>query len=102
MPNCKNCGRKWTWKTIVLNTLKLTNKVNCPHCGETQYIVPKSRKLTGVFSFLPAFIIIGSSMIFDLDGWDLILLTPTLILAALFVYPFFMKLSNDNETGLLK
>lgn len=100
MPNCENCGRKWTWKMIVLKTLKFTNKANCPYCGETQYIVARSRKKTAIFSFLPAFIIIMSALIFDLDGWDLLLLTPTLILASLLVYPFFMKLSKENEAGL--
>ncbi|MDQ0429396.1 CXXC-20-CXXC protein [Planomicrobium stackebrandtii] len=102
MPSCENCGRKWTWKRIVLKTLKLTNKANCPYCGQTQYIVAKSRKVTRIYSFLPAFIIIVSAMIFDLDGWDILLLTPMLILMALFVYPFFMKLSKDNEAGLLR
>lgn len=100
-PNCENCGQKWTWKRIVLKTLKFTNKANCPYCGEAQYIVARSRKKTAIFSFLPAFIIIISALIFDLDGRDLMLLTPMLILLSLFVYPFFMKLSKENEAGLL-
>ena len=97
MPNCENCGQQWKWKTIVLKTLKLTNKVNCPYCGKAQYIVPKSRKITGIFSFLPAFLIIVSGMIFDLGVWDIILLAAALIIVFLSLYPFLMKLSNENK-----
>lgn len=98
MPNCDNCGRKWKWKTIVLKTLKLTNKVNCSYCGKTQYIVPKSRKTTGIFSFLPAFLIILSSLIFDLEVLDVVLLAALLIIVFLGCYPFLIKLSSEDKT----
>ncbi|ANU09595.1 hypothetical protein BBH88_04410 [Planococcus antarcticus DSM 14505] len=97
MPSCENCGQKWKWKTIVLKTLKLTNKVNCPYCGKTQYIVPKSRKITGIYSFLPLFVIILSNLIFELEVRDVILLTATLLIVALGLYPFLMKLSNEDK-----
>lgn len=97
MPSCENCGRKWKWKTIVLKTLKLTNKVNCPYCGKTQYIVPKSRKVTGIYSFLPAFLIITLSLVLDLGVLGVILLAPTLMIIFLGCYPFLMKLSNEDK-----
>lgn len=100
MPNCENCGRKWEWKTIALKTFKLTNKVNCPFCGKAQYFVPKSRKVTGIFTFLPAFLILASGQIFDLNVLGIVLLAATLLIVTLAFYPFLMKLCNDNETGL--
>lgn len=98
MPNCENCGQQWKWKTIVLKTLKLTNKVNCPFCGKAQYLVPKSRKATGIFSFLPTFLIIFFSVVFDLDVLEVFLFAGILILVFLGFYPFLMKLSNENKT----
>ncbi|MBT2571106.1 TIGR04104 family putative zinc finger protein [Planococcus sp. ISL-110] len=98
MPSCENCGRKWQWKAIVLKTLKLTNKVNCPYCGKPQYIIPKSRKKTAVFSFLPAFLIISSGRIFDLGVLGVILLAAILLIGTLSLYPFFMKLSSEDKT----
>ncbi|WP_298831146.1 TIGR04104 family putative zinc finger protein [uncultured Planococcus sp.] len=97
MPNCENCGRQWKWKTIVLNTLKFTNKVNCPYCGKAQYIVPKSRKQNALFSFLPAFLIITLSSIFDLGVLSVVLLAAGMLTAALSLYPFIMKLSNEDK-----
>ena len=98
MPSCENCGRQWKWKTIVLKTLKLTNKVNCPYCGRAQYIVPKSRKQTAIFSFLPAFLIIASGSILDLGVLGVMFLAGILLIGALSLYPFFMKLSNEDST----
>ena len=97
MPNCENCGQKWQWKTIVLNTLKLTNKVSCPYCGKTQYIVPKSRKISGISSFLPALIIILSTLIFDLEVGGIFSLAAAIIIVFLGLYPFLVKLSNENK-----
>ena len=97
MPSCENCGRKWKWTAIVLKTLKLTNKVNCPYCKKTQYIIPKSRKTTGIFSFLPAFLIITSSLVFDLDVLGVLLLAAALIIVFLGFYPFLMKLSSEDK-----
>ena len=97
MPSCENCGRKWKWKTIVLKTLKLTNKVNCPYCGKTQYLVPKSRKKTAIFSFLPVLLLMSANLIFDLEVLGIILLTPTLLVVALSLYPFLMKLSSEDK-----
>ncbi|MGH2316333.1 TIGR04104 family putative zinc finger protein [Planococcus sp. SE5232] len=100
MPNCENCGRQWKWKTIVLNTLKFTNKVNCPYCGKAQYIVPKSRKQNALFSFLPAFLIIVVTLIFDLEVLGTFLLVPALIFIFLGIYPFLTKLSNEDEASI--
>ncbi|MBD8014478.1 MULTISPECIES: TIGR04104 family putative zinc finger protein [Planococcus] len=101
MPNCENCGRKWQWKTIVSKTLKLTNKVTCPYCGKPQYIVPKSRVLTGFFSFLPTFIIIMIGMVFDINVWQVLLSAAGLLLVFLAIYPFTMKLASEDKSQTL-
>lgn len=97
MPNCENCGQRWKWKTLALKTLKLTNKVNCPFCGKAQYIIPKSRKKTAIFSFLPAFLILTSGWVFDLSVLGVILLAAILLVVTLGLYPFLMKLSNEDK-----
>ena len=97
MPSCKNCGQKWKWQTIVLETLKLTNKVNCPYCSKTQYLVPKSKKMTGIFSYLPVFLIIMSTFIFDLENQEIFMLAAAIIIVFLGFYPFLMKLSNEKN-----
>lgn len=98
MPSCESCGRQWKWKTIVMKTLKLTNKVNCPYCGKAQYIVPKSRKQTAIVSFLPAFLIISLSRIFDLGVLGVVLLAAALLIVTLSLYPFLMKLSSEDKS----
>lgn len=97
MPNCENCGQKWTWKTVVLKTLKFKSKATCPYCGTTQYIVAKSRKLTGIFGYIPAFLIIVLTLVLDLDGLGIFLLAVVLMITFLGLYPFIIKLSNTDN-----
>lgn len=96
MPNCESCGQKWPWKTTVSKTFKLTNKINCPHCGTPQYLIPKSRKLTAMFAYIPAFLIITLTLVLDFNGLGVFLLAITLLIAFLGLYPFMMKLSNED------
>ncbi len=96
MPTCENCGQKWTWKKVVLQTVKFKNNATCPYCGTTQYIVPKSRKLTGIFGYIPAFLVIMLTLVLDLDGLGIIVLTATLMIVFLALYPFIIKLSNKD------
>lgn len=98
MPNCENCGRKWQWKAMVSKTLKLTNKVTCPYCEKKQYIVPKSRAVSGVFNFLPAFLIITMGMVFDINVMEVLLSAVGLLLVFLSIYPFTMKLSSEEKS----
>ncbi|ANU21968.1 TIGR04104 family putative zinc finger protein [Planococcus donghaensis] len=97
MPNCENCGQKWPWKTVVKNTMKFTNKAKCPYCEKTQYLKPKSRKLTAIFSYIPTLLIIALTLILDLDGWGIFLLAAALMIVFLGLYPFMTKLSNDDQ-----
>ena len=98
MPSCENCGGQWKWKTIALKTLKLTNKVNCPYCGKAQYIIAKSRKQTAIVSFLPAFLIISLSRIFDLGVLGVVLLAAAFLNVTLSFYTFLMTLSSEDKS----
>ncbi|ANU14464.1 hypothetical protein B481_0223 [Planococcus halocryophilus Or1] len=102
MPICENCGQKWPWKTVVKNTVKLTNKAKCPYCEKNQYLIPKSRRLTGIFSYIPAFLIITLTLFLDLNGIGIFLLAIALMIVFLGLYPFMMKLSNDEQLPTYK
>ncbi|ANU27029.1 TIGR04104 family putative zinc finger protein [Planococcus versutus] len=97
MSTCENCGQKWTWRSIVWQTVKFKNNGTCPYCGATQYIVPKSTKLTRIVGYIPAFLIILLTLVLDLDGLGIILLAVTLMLVFLALYPFIIKLSNTDN-----
>ncbi|KAA0954978.1 TIGR04104 family putative zinc finger protein [Planococcus kocurii] len=102
MPTCENCGQKWPWKTGVKNTVKFRNKAKCPYCEKTQYLIPKSRKLTAISSYMPALLIIALTLILDLDGLGIFFLATALMLVFLGLYPFMMKLSNDDPMSTYK
>lgn len=97
MPNCESCGQAWSWKTVVKKTMKLTNQAKCPYCKKTQYLIPKSRKLTAIYSYIPAFLIITLSLVLDLNGWGIFLLAAALLIMFLALYPFMVKLSTDEQ-----
>lgn len=102
MPTCENCSQKWPWKTVVKNTVKLTNKAECLYCEKAQYLIPKSRKLTAIYSYIPALLIITLTLVLDLDGLGIFLLAAALLILFLGLYPFMMKLSNDEQLPTYK
>lgn len=36
MPNCENCGAKWSWGDAF--KISFLNKRKCPECGKMQYV----------------------------------------------------------------
>jgi len=93
MPTCANCDKKWTWG----QTMKTLFRIKCPYCGEKQYETAASRQKNGIFGvvfpllFLP--IIIGFNIPIGTTFVFLVLVA----LILLGVYPFMLKLSNEEE-----
>lgn len=93
MPVCANCQKRWTWG----QTIKTLFRLKCPYCGKKQYETAASRQKNGMFGvvlpliFLPIIIAfnipIGTTLVF-------VILVSGILLA---VYPFFLKLSNEEE-----
>ncbi|MGP4108945.1 TIGR04104 family putative zinc finger protein [Virgibacillus sp. L01] len=92
MPVCQNCGEKWTWK----QTVKTMFRLKCPHCGEKQYESASSRIRGGVFVLIPL-------VLLPINAWLEFSIGTVLILAIIFafiiigLYPFIIKLSNEEE-----
>lgn len=92
MPICENCGQKWTWT----QTIKTLFRLRCPHCNKKQYETASSKRKGGMSALLPLFLLPLNAL--TGSTW---LTTIVLIIAGLAiifgVYPFILKLSNEEE-----
>jgi CXXC-20-CXXC protein len=96
LPTCQHCHRNWTWKQTVKKSFTLSNQMTCPFCGEKQYISSKTRKRSGLLSFIPPLTML-ITLLFDTS----IFLTISMLigsgLALIGIYPFMIELSNKEE-----
>ncbi|MCJ1907700.1 TIGR04104 family putative zinc finger protein [Planococcus ruber] len=97
MPTCQNCGQQWSWKNAFQKYIKLNKGMECPHCGEIQYVTSKSRKQSSAYSIPPLLILIFSNLLFDLSIPVYIMLAAVLFAATLVFYPFKMELTSKDE-----
>lgn len=96
MPECQNCHETWNWKQTFKRLFTLDGGMECPYCHEYQYQTSTFRKRSALFTILfPAIFILGSL----LSGFPYLLKFGLLgiPLISIFVYPFFVKLSNEDE-----
>ncbi|ALS76491.1 hypothetical protein AUC31_15340 [Planococcus rifietoensis] len=96
MPNCKNCGTKWSWGDAF--KVSFLNKRICPKCEEMQYL--KSHTNAKKFYAAGAFLFIVNIIRPYLDiPLNLFTLIFTLYVCALFiVLPYNTQLSNQPKT----
>ncbi len=101
MPICKNCNQKWSWKQTVKKMTTLNSEMTCPYCGEKQY---QSKKSKAIAPFLGLIILLPLLIQFFIDLPIVITLSLIPILAGIIfvIYPFAMKLSNEEESNFLK
>lgn len=95
MPNCQNCGYKWSW----LDTVKigLRNNKKCPNCKKRQYVSPQWGKRNYAIYLLPMFIILFSRPLFNLSDVVFHLLAILFIVSMVIITPYTIKLSNEQE-----
>lgn len=94
MPVCQSCGKEWTWK----QTMKTLFKLKCPYCGEKQYESAKSRMKNGMISVLISLIaMLAANILLDLSLVSAIIFGLLAVVILLSVYPFVLKLSNEEE-----
>ncbi|HEY4600668.1 MAG TPA: TIGR04104 family putative zinc finger protein [Cerasibacillus sp.] len=92
MPTCHNCKTEWTWK----QTVKSLFRLKCPYCGKKQYESAASRKRTSMISIIPL-IAVPINLLLNLPWWNVIVLMIPLIVIILGIYPYLIKLSNEEE-----
>ncbi|ASN05420.1 TIGR04104 family putative zinc finger protein [Virgibacillus necropolis] len=92
MPTCQNCGKKWTWK----QTIKTIFRLKCPHCGKKQYESASSRVRSGVFMLIPL-IFLPINAWFGFTVGTAFVLAVVLCFIIFGLYPFILKLSNEQE-----
>jgi CXXC-20-CXXC protein len=96
MPTCKYCGSKWSWFDSIKQLFRFRKSMKCNHCGEIQYQSSSSRNKTSLFVLSPI-IIIPLSILFNLSPTSILLVELALIVAVLFIMPFFLKLTEKDE-----
>ncbi|PYZ96510.1 hypothetical protein CR205_12390 [Alteribacter lacisalsi] len=99
MPECRNCGQRWTWRQTMRRSLgSMNDGVTCLHCEGTQYVTRKSR-IKGALC-LGAIIIpipIVRNMFPDLPDWTFVSLMAALMVLFISLYPYLISFSNENE-----
>lgn len=94
MPVCQSCGKEWTWK----QTMKTLFKLKCPYCGEKQYESAKSRMKNSMISvLLISIVMLPVSVLLDLSLVTTVTLSFLAAVILFSVYPFVLKLSNEEE-----
>ncbi|KAB8138525.1 hypothetical protein F9U64_04435 [Gracilibacillus oryzae] len=96
MPVCQICHKTWSWKQTIKKSFTLDTGMNCPYCGEKQYVTTKTRKITALITFaVPVIMLVnlffGASLVF-------LFLLIGVVFLFFGTYPFYMKLSNEEET----
>ncbi|WP_188456024.1 TIGR04104 family putative zinc finger protein [Virgibacillus oceani] len=97
MPTCQNCNQRWRWKQTVKKSFTLDTGMKCPHCGEKQYPTSKSRKRSGLCTFiLPLTLLLP--IVFDISalaGLGILLGCGILLIG---IYPLMIELSDQDES----
>lgn len=92
IPVCQSCKKEWTWK----QTIKRTFRLKCPHCGSKQYESASSKKKGSLF-ILFVLIPLPINVLFDLSISVALVLSVIVALIMISIYPFVLKLSNEEE-----
>lgn len=92
MPVCQNCGKTWTWK----QAMKAMFRMKCPNCKKKQYQSAASRNRGALFLMIPI-LMIPINIWFDISIVVAIGLGAALGFIILSLYPFILKLSNEEE-----
>ena len=96
MPICQNCNHHWSWKQTIKKMFTLDTGMNCPSCGNKQFLTSKSKKRSNVLIFLAPFIML-LNILFDMPGPITLGLLVLAFFFAFAIYPFLIKLTNESE-----
>lgn len=96
MATCQSCGKAWRWKQSFKKMFTLDTALECPHCGKKQYLTPKARKRSSVYTLLTPFILL-LLFLFDVSPLISIGVLFVFLLLMMGTYPFIIELSNQEE-----
>ncbi|WML44600.1 TIGR04104 family putative zinc finger protein [Neobacillus sp. PS3-40] len=96
MLTCKKCGGKLSWFDSIKQLFRFRKSMKCNHCGEIQYQSTSSRNITSLFVLFPI-ITIPLSVLFNLSPTSVLLVEVAIIVAVIFLMPFFLKLTDKDE-----
>jgi len=96
MPKCQNCGQTWSWKHSFKKSSQLNSGAECPHCGVRQYITSRSRKKSGMLSFLIPVSFL-SPVFFDISVALNVSAIIGLAIILIALYPAMIELTSENE-----
>jgi len=96
LPNCQNCGSKWTWKDTFVKMFTFKNKLRCPSCEHFQYLSKKSRNQLSLFVMCP-FLIWVPLVSFNVPIQYIFAVEISSYFIVLMSMPFFYRLSNEEE-----
>ncbi|WP_099363705.1 TIGR04104 family putative zinc finger protein [Fredinandcohnia onubensis] len=92
MPICNHCGKEWTWK----QTMKTLSRLKCPQCNNKQYESASSKKKTSIIGLIPV-IALPINVFLNNPWWMVVIIMIPMIAVVLCVYPFMIKVSNEEE-----
>jgi CXXC-20-CXXC protein len=97
MTKCQNCGKEWHGKVLLKRYITLDPGMDCPYCGETQYLTKKYRRRSLLaILLLPLLIFVPLLAGF---GIIVVLITLAAIISAIIgVQLFTIELANTPQT----
>lgn len=99
MPTCQSCNNHWSWKQTIKKMFTLDTGMNCPSCGNKQFLTSKSKKRSNVLIFLPPFIML-LAILFDIPAPVTLVLLAMAFFVATAIYPFLIKLTSVKEPSV--
>lgn len=97
MPTCQNCYRKWNWKQTLKKSCTFGRGMKCPYCNEVQYYSSRFKKRSSIVPFIIVTLILLSNLVLD-SFYMLLFISTGCMLFVVAVYPFFVELSNREES----
>lgn len=97
MVKCKNCEQAWPVNAVLKRYVTLDIGMDCPHCGEIQYLSKEYRKRSILATLLiPLLILIPA--FFDISIITIAVTFMAAFIAITFVHLFTLELESEENT----
>lgn len=100
MPNCQNCGHKWSLGETIRVVFKTDGNSGrkCSCCRETQYVTKKSKNRMGLMGITAVLLIAFIRPLLDQDIGAVLLLAIPVIIVMVISFLYITELSNQRNT----
>lgn len=96
MPICQNCQKQWAWKETIKASFTFNTWLLCPHCTSKQYVAKNARLTSAIALFMPI-LLMFITLFFQLSVRLILLIVIGATFLVILIYPFTIKLSNEEE-----